>query len=69
MSDIQHAAEAWHSKFAKAFITSVSTGEGGYFIKVKFRTMAEMHEAYAAMAKLAELSAPHSPPKKDKAGQ
>lgn len=61
MSEIQNAAEEWHSQFAKAFITQVSTGEGEYFIKVKFKTMSEMHEAYGSMAKLAALCVPSLP--------
>lgn len=57
MTDIQRLAENWHSEWARAFITSVS-GDGEYYIKAKFKTMAEMHAAYDSMAKLAALSAP-----------
>ena len=58
MTDIRSAAETWHREFSKAFITSVSTGDGEYFIKVKFKTMREMHVAFDAMATLADLSKP-----------
>jgi len=50
------AGKIWHREFAKAFITTVSTGDGEYFIKVKFKTMAEMHAAYDAMANLAAMT-------------
>lgn len=60
MSELQRAADAWHTKFARAFITQVSTGDGEYFLKLKFKTMGEMHAAYDAMAKLAALSVPGS---------
>ena len=57
MSDMQTAARAWHKEWAKAFITSVSA-DGEYYIKAKFKTMAEMYTAYDAMANLAAISLP-----------
>ena len=58
MSDeLRAAGERWHSEFAKAFITQVSAS-GEYYIKAKFKTMAEMHEAFDAMSKLAALTRP-----------
>lgn len=65
MSDLQRIADEWHGQFSKAFITQVSES-GSYYIKVKFRTMAEMHAAYEAMAKLAELTSPPPNPHSEK---
>jgi hypothetical protein len=61
MSELQTAAKHWHTEWAKAFITQVSA-EGEYYIKAKFKTMAEMHSAFGALAKLADVSAPVSTP-------
>ena len=55
MSELQTAAKHWHTEWAKAFITQVFA-EGEYYIKAKFKTMADMHTAYAAMAKLADAT-------------
>ena len=60
MTDLQRLADEWHTEWAKAFITQVSTGDGEYYIKAKFKTMAEMHAAQRAMAKLAAASTPTS---------
>jgi len=61
-SELQDASRRWHNEFSKAFITQCST-EDEYFIKVKFRTMDEMHEAYRAMAALADLTRNREEPK------
>lgn len=57
MSELQRIAEEWNAEWQKAFITSVSA-DGEYFIKAKFKTMADMHDAYDALVKLADASTP-----------
>lgn len=62
MTELQRIADEWHTEWAKAFITQVSTGEGEYYIKAKFKTMIEMHTAFDALVRLADASAPVSTP-------
>lgn len=57
MTDLQRLADEWHTEFAKAFITQVSES-GDYYIKVKFKSMADMHRAYRAMSALAVVTSP-----------
>ena len=60
MSDLKNAADTWHTEWAKAFITQVSTGEGEYFIKAKFKTVAPKPAYEAVRAFCAEMNATNS---------